>query len=154
MIKISPSSRFKEKLIKIFTQSSRYCTRQGFCGVLIAAGPPQASPQPRGGNPRLATAGLVPTGISHCPCGHFPRLTLPIPPCATCCKEMRLPSKRKPCTSMGAGLGIVFIHSSGWAGAMKEKHVKTCSSAQHWTAGASQTNPGCGLSSRVWAARG
>lgn len=38
VIKISPSSRFKEKLIKIFAQSSRYCTRQGFCGVLVAAG--------------------------------------------------------------------------------------------------------------------
>ena len=66
-----------------------------------------------------AAAALLPTSISHCPRAHFPGLAVPVPPCSTACKEPRLSNSQKPCTSAGAGLGNVFVRSSGWAGAIK-----------------------------------
>lgn len=159
-IKISPSCRFKVKLIKIFTQSSRYCIRQGFCGVLIAAGAPRASPEPRGANPELVSPALVPTGTSHCPCGASPCPRSLSHPALLPVRSRVSVSSWKPCTSMEAlyihgslvhpwklctsmelGLGArVLTHRAGLE-QLKAKQVQTCSPAQRWT-GQSLMDPG------------
>lgn len=114
-----PFIRFKEKLIKIFTQSSGSCARQGSVVSSLQQGPcehhPSSEEEILGWPLQPCCPRASPIAPMAIPLGALSP-SHPVALAARCC----LSSSRKPFTPAGAGLGSA--HLLIWLGCSNEKH--------------------------------